>query len=244
MTTAILPSARKRIDEDEDELYPTRDGEPLGETDLHRQITADLIAVLMAKYQDDPDVYVSGNNFLYYEQGKPEKVVSPDCYVVFGVEMRLRDTFMSWRENNLLPHVVFEITSKKTKKKDTTSKFEIYQSTLNVPEYFLFDPKGDYLRPNLKGYRLVNGLYVPIRHEANRLYSEQLNVYLTQEGNRLRVIDAATGQPLHTPGELARIAAEQTRIAAEQTQRAERAEAEWARLRAEFEAFRQQKPQE
>ena len=52
--------------------------------------TRDLMIYFVDGFTDSlsrtrPDVYVSGNNFVYYEEGDPKKRVSPDCYVVFGV---------------------------------------------------------------------------------------------------------------------------------------------------------------
>ncbi len=36
-------------------------------------------------YAANPMVHVAGNNSLYYEEGNPRKVISPDIYVVYGV---------------------------------------------------------------------------------------------------------------------------------------------------------------
>ena len=41
--------------------YPTSDGKPMAETDLHRDLMIALIETLKWWFADDPDVYVSGN---------------------------------------------------------------------------------------------------------------------------------------------------------------------------------------
>ena len=41
--------------------YPTRDGRPMAETDVHRDLMVDTIKRLQARYAADPNVYVSGN---------------------------------------------------------------------------------------------------------------------------------------------------------------------------------------
>ena len=175
--------------------YPTSDGEPIGESDLHRDVTVYLIEGLKAFYADrTADVYVSGDNFIYYARNMPSKVVSPDVYVVFGVEHRQRDTFMTWKEGGRLPSVVIEISSRSTERIDVGRKMDLYAKTLKVAEYFLFDPKLEYLDPPLAGFRLVNGEYVPIPLINGRMYSEQLKLELVIAGNRLRLYDPAKGE--------------------------------------------------
>ena len=65
--------------------YPESDGEPLGETDKHRDLTLELILTLRFFFQRKKNVYVSGDLMMYYEEGNPTKVISLDVFVVFGV---------------------------------------------------------------------------------------------------------------------------------------------------------------
>lgn len=225
---ALEKSRPKRIH------YPTSDGKPMGETDKHVDLILDGKAALMIHFADRPDVYVAGNNFIYYEAGNPKARVSPDLYVVYGVPMRQRNPYLTWQESGRCPNVVFEFTSRATRREDTHKKFTLYEQTLRVPEYVMFDPTRDYLKPPLKGFRLTNGVYVPIPLLDDRLYSEQLNLYITYEGTRLRFYDPQKREWLLTPLENARRAEEEAR-------RAEAAEAEVARLRAELEALRKQR---
>jgi len=219
MATAIFnPTALKAV------VYPTRDGRPMGETDKHRELMAYLIAALKTYFADQPNIYVSGNNFVFWEEGNPKARISPDTYVVFGAEMRLRDSYMAWKEGGLLPNVVFEVTSRKTQREDVETKLPLYEQTLRTSEYFLFDPTGDYLRPRLQGYRLINGRYVRLELINDRLHSEKLGLDLVQEGETLRLYDPTKGEFLLTALELAR------RAAAD--------EAEIAQLRAEIEALK------
>lgn len=103
-------------------------------------------------------MYVSGNLFIYYEEGNPQAVMSPDVFVVFGVSNRKRRTYKTWQENGKLPSFILEITSKTTQRKDEVEKPQLYAS-LGVQEYFQYDPTADYLKPQLKGARLVEGRY-------------------------------------------------------------------------------------
>ena len=62
--------------------YPESDGQPMAETELHREEMTYLIQALQSWYRDEPDIHVGGNLFLYYVQGNPRAVVSPDVYVI------------------------------------------------------------------------------------------------------------------------------------------------------------------
>ena len=215
--------------------YPTRDGRPMGETDLHRRDMMDLIATLQARFAADPRAYVSGNLLLFYEQGNNRRHVSPDVFVVFGVpKLPLRDNYLLWREGKG-PDVVIEITSKTTRTEDKTKKLALYRDVLRVPEYFQFDPTEDYLKPPMQGHRLVEGRYDPIAPVDGRLPSAGLGLHLERDGGELRLFDPATGRRLLTPQEAAD---EAGRREAEERARAERAEAENERLRREIEALR------
>ena len=117
MGTATLTPATPGV-----AVYPTRDGRPLGETDKHRELMAYLIAALKSHFSGQPDVYISGNSFVFWEEGKPKSRISPDTYVVFGAEIRLRDSYMARKEGGLLPGVVFEVTSRATQREDLETK--------------------------------------------------------------------------------------------------------------------------
>jgi len=179
--------------------YASSDGNPMAETDLHRDIAVYVIEALKAHFAPRPEVYVSGNNFIYYEEGNPKARVSPDAYVVTGVGMHPRDSYFVWREGGAVPDVVFEFTSRKTRREDTDTKRPLYEQSLGVPEYFLFDPRGDYLKPRFQGFRLIEGGYVSLEVVDGRLYSQRLGLDLVQDGQLLRLVDPRTGERLLTP---------------------------------------------
>jgi Uma2 family endonuclease len=200
--------------------YPTSDGRPMAETDLHRDLMVALIKTLQARYAADRMVYVSGNLLLFYVRGNKRKHLAPDVFVVKGVPKRQRDNYLVWEEGKG-PDFVIELTSSSTRREDTAKKFQLYREMLHIPEYFLFDPKGDYLKPQLRGYRLDAGEYVPIEPVGGRLPSDVLGLHLEQHGSDLKLYDPATGQWLFSPEE-----------------QVARAEAEVERLRREIEALR------
>jgi len=194
--------------------YPESDGQPMAETDVHRDEMTDIINTLKQFFQDQPEVYVSGNLFLYYEEGKPAACVAPDVFVVKGVPKGRRRSYKLWEEGRA-PAMVIEITSRKTRHEDQQDKRTVYAMLkVKVREYFLYDPLAEYLRPPLQGYRLERGAYVPILpHEDGSLPSQEVGVRLTIIDHRLRLIDAR-GEILLTPDEEAaarRVAEERLR---------------------------------
>jgi Uma2 family endonuclease len=180
--------------------YPTSDGKPMAETDWHRDLMNALIQTLAGYYAADPMVYVSGNLLVFYKPGNRRRHLSPDVFVVKGVAKHQRPNYLIWVEGKG-PEVVIELTSQSTRDEDVEDKYELYQDTLRVPEYFLFDPLGDYLQPQLQGHRLRRGRYEPIAPVKGRLPSKVLGLHLEGNGSELRLYDPATKQWLPTPQE-------------------------------------------
>lgn len=169
--------------------YPTSDGRPMGETDLHRRIMADAIERL-SRYFAGQQVYVSGNILLFYEQGSPLRHVSPDVLVTNGLAPGDREQYLLWREGRA-PDIVIEITSKSTRREDLRQKFALYRDVLRVREYFLYDPCGDYLSPPLQGYRLAGKTYRPVaRDDDGSLVSVELGLTLKAGDAELVLFDA------------------------------------------------------
>ena len=238
MSLATLPRIVSPAD------YPESDGKPMAETDLHLEEMLALIAILQDRYRDAPEVYVAGNNFIYFDEGNPGARLSPDVYVVFGAPKRLRRTYKLWEESRA-PAFVLEVSSRQTWPEDEGNKKAIC-ARLGVAEYFLYDPEGDYLEPPLQGFRLEKRAYLPLPMDnEGRLFSQALGLKLRLDNGRLQLIEAASGERLLRPQDAyaARREAEARATAAEQAARREEearltAEAELARLRAELERLR------
>ena len=188
--------------------YPTSDGQPMAETTLHRKVMFDLIYGLERRYDRVPDVWVGGNLFLCYERGNPRACLAPDVVLAKGVTKWDRPNYLLWEETP--PSLVVEVTSRKTRREDKRDKKDTYER-IGVEEYLLFDPYGEYLRPSLQGLRLERGRYQPIPlEEDGSLISRATSLIFRREGQRLRMVDFATGEPLLWPEER-----EQARLQAE-----------------------------
>jgi Uma2 family endonuclease len=172
--------------------YPTSDGQPMAESPEHAQVMMDLFFGLQLRYAAVADAWVGINFFLFYEQGNLKARVSPDVMLAKGVARWNRPNYLLWKER--APSLIVEVTSRKTRSKDTGPKKSLYER-IGVEEYILFDPFGEYLRPQLQGYRLLRGRYQPIPlSEDGTLLSRTTGLRMKSEGRRLRLIDGATGE--------------------------------------------------
>ncbi len=205
-------------------FYPDSDGQPMAESDLHRDLMIYAIEALDTHFRDRDDVYVSGNMFVYYERGNPESVVAPDVFVVIGAPRHKRRSYRMWEEPKG-PDFIMEVTSAATRARDEGAKRGIY-AYLQVPEYFQLDPTGDYLDPPLQGQRLRGRNYqqVPPKTlpDGTLVAASEvlgLELRLTPGNAELRFYDPAIGRTLKSR--------------AEAEDEIERLRAELARLRGE-----------
>lgn len=234
--------------------YPESDGKPMAETDLHREIMFFLIHTLRRFFKEKV-VYVSGNLLIYFVEGDPHRSVAPDCFVAFGVPARDRNTYKTWEEGKF-PDVVFEVTSRKTRREDFSIKQPLY-ARLGVKEYYIYDPTRDYLKPPLQGFELIDQELVPMKpRKINGLLnspeyvSRSLGLRLSLDSwGKLELFDAESGEQLLDNEEaltqaeieinIQREKAQQEALRAEQeTQRAQKAEQEVAQLRAQIDRLK------
>ena len=195
-------------------VYPTSDGQPMAETQIHGECMMYVTYALRRYFpkRGREDVYVGSNNFLYYEQGNPRAVVAPDVYVVVGAPAYPpRDTYMLWNEPKA-PDFVLEVTSASTRRDDERRKRDLY-AALGVSEYFMYDPRAEYLAPPLQGFRLQeDGEYrrlpavTVLANRGTAVASEVLGLELRddREARLVRLHDRATGEDLPTYEEVDR----------------------------------------
>ena len=224
--------------------YPSSDGKPVAETDLHFDRLTDVAKMLKRRYEGRDDVYVGANLLVYDVPTRPKSHLAPDVFVVFGVPGHRRDVFKLWEERP--PAFVLEITSKTTRRDDLDKKRRRY-AAWGVGEYFLYDPRAEYLTPPLRGLSLAGGRYreMPERVLPNGergLVSEVLGLHPWLRDGELRLYDPEAGADLLTPVEqdaradaaVAQVRVEAARADAEAKARAEaeaRADTAEARIR-------------
>ena len=236
--TAITNSGNLEI------IYPSTDGEPVAETSVHLWAMITTLTVLDSYIQTlaqelglppERQGIVLANQFMYYEMGNPNKRVAPDVMVIPNVGAGGRDNYKIWEEHQV-PTVIFEITSESTRTNDQPGKkdgkFELYQK-LGVQEYWLFDPKGEWIPEQLRGYQLTNGAYIAITDARSRV----LGLRLTVEGSVIGHYREATGEKLLPPNELIAQLVQERQARLEAQREAEYQRQEVARMRARMVAL-------
>ena len=218
--TATIPVAQAT-----EPFYPSADGKPVAETYDHLYALLTTLEVLK-QYLSGRQATVLADQFLYYAQGYPKLRVAPDVMVIFDVTPGGRDNYKIWLEGQV-PTVIFEMTSEGTKDQDQIFKKTLYEQ-LGVKEYWIFDPKGEWVEEQLRGYRLRGEIYEPIQDSR----SEPLQLRLVIEGRLIGFYREDTGEKLLIPEEL-KVALRQEVLARQQAEeRAERAEAQVEQLKA------------
>ena len=148
------------------------------------------------------DVVLGDNNNVYCYDANGELItVAPDVFIAFGVQNRdesLWDgSYFVGRDGRPSPIFVMEIGSESTWANDLTDKMDMYAG-MGVPEYWLLDVTGGrWYKFPLKGYRLVDDVYVEIEMTnladgSTRGHSESLGLDLCWEDGDIRLYDPAT----------------------------------------------------
>jgi Uma2 family endonuclease len=221
-------------------IYPSSDGEPVAETYDHLYVILTTLEVLK-QYLTGRQATVLANQFLYYSQGFPRLRIAPDVMVIFDVEPGGRDNYKTWEEGQV-PVVIFEMTSKGTQDQDKTFKKTLYEQ-LGVQEYWLFDPKGEWIEQKLQGYRLRGEIYEPITDSR----SEPLQLRLVVEDKLIGFYREDTGEKLLIPDELAQALNQETQArqlaeerAEQERQQREQAQQQLAEMEATLARYREQ----
>ena len=208
-------------------IYPSSDGEPVAESYDHFYAISMTLEVLK-QYLSNRQATVLANQFLYYAQGFPKLRVAPDVMVIFEVEPGGRDNYKIWEERQV-PKVIFEMTSRGTRNEDRFTKKDLYER-LEVEEYWLFDPRGEWIAEKLQGYRLGEYGYQLVKD--NR--SEVLQLRLEIEGKLIGFYREDNGEKLLIPDELVSALNAEKQRAEVERQRADELESLLARYREQF----------
>jgi hypothetical protein len=138
--------------------------------------------------------------------------------VIFDVAPGGRDNYKIWEEGQV-PSVIFEVTSAGTQAQDQNFKKTLYEQ-LEVEEYWLFDPKGEWIEEQLRGYRLHRGEYELITDGR----SQPLQLRLQPEDQLIAFYREDTGEKLLIPSELRQALRQAETQVEQERQRAEQAE--------------------
>ena len=221
-----------------DVLYPCSDGRPMADNVWQSRAILRAAGDLEVAH---PEALAVADILVYPEEGNPRNRIAPDVLVAFGVGTHSRSSYLVWEEGKP-PDWVLEVASPSTAANDLDFKRRAY-AAMGVPEYWLFDPKGDVFppgQPQLQGLALSDGGYARL---APRLVdglamirSGVLGLDLRADGEFIRMRDPATRQDILHQRELKALAERETARAQREAARREVAEA-----RAKREAERAQR---
>ena len=219
-------TVRQRETRADPTVYPVE--EQVGEDLLQRWIVDTLwplIAALFAKR--GKNALVGADQFIYWEQYNPRKVVAPDLYVLPGVDPSTRVKAWKVWETGIVPSFALEVMSGDDTK-DVELSPERY-AELGAGEVIVFDPDWERRRDGVR-FRLFRrqkrGLILVEATHEDRVYAKALGCWLRSLGEgdevRLRVGLGKRGEELlPTHQELAQREAELAQREAERAQREE-----------------------
>ncbi|MGK4000389.1 Uma2 family endonuclease [Sorangium sp. So ce1024] len=178
--------------------------------------------------------FVGADQFIYYQQFDPSKVVAPDVYVLPGVAPGRR--VRSWKvwETGMAPSFALEVASSDDPYKEYADVLERYRE-LGVKELVIFDPDWERGPDRVRWLRYrklkTRGFVQVETTNADRIYARVLGCWLRAIGageeTRLRLATGPEGEALFpTAAEAERAASEMERAASEM----ERAASEMERV--------------
>ena len=219
----------------DDVFYPSSDGRPMSDNMWQAEAIMNAAGDLGSVR---PKALVAADILVYPEKGNRRNNIAPDVLVGLGLGTHKRSSYFVWEEGKP-PDWVLEVASPSTKKKDLDDKRRKY-AEMGVPEYWLFDPKGDVYppgTPRLQGLKLADGEYRPLKSRLvdgkRMIRSEVLGLDVRVEDELLRFRDVATGKDVRHRDEIE--ADEERALAAIERHRAatERAHAATERAQAQ-----------
>jgi Putative restriction endonuclease len=122
--------------------YPESDGKPMVGADWQAEALCLLVGNLKLLLKD---AYVAMDIFWYPVQKVPSIVASPDLLVAFGRSPERRSSYRQWNEDNIPPHVVFEIQSPGNKQQEMAAKLKFYEK-YGVQEYYVYYAKKEVMQ--------------------------------------------------------------------------------------------------
>ena len=211
----------------QDVLYPCSDGRPMADNAWQSRAILRAAGDLEVAH---PDALAVADILVYPEEGNSKNRIAPDVLVAFGVGTHSRSSYLVWEEGKP-PDWVLEVASPSTASKDLDFKRRAY-AAMGVPEYWLFDPKGDVFpagQPQLQGLALSGGGYARLAPRLadglEMIRSGVLGLDLRAEGEFIRMRDPATRADILRQGELKALAERETARAQREAARREVAEA-------------------
>lgn len=214
-------------------VYPESDGQPMADNTKQFRWIVVIKENLEILFANVDDVFVAGDLLWYPVQGNNKIRQAPDAMVVFGRPKGDRGSYRQWEEDNIPPHVVFEILSPGNRAAEMTKKAIFYQR-YGVEEYYIYDPDAVELTGLLR-----SGNWLEPIEQMNGWVSPRLGIRFELKEDTLEIY-RPDGQKFLTSVELDQLREQERQRAEQEYQRAEqeRQRAEQERQRADEERQR------
>jgi Uma2 family endonuclease len=207
---------------EDDIIYPPSDGQPMADNTKQFELIVLIKKNLDLLFANDENVFVAGDLFWYPVKGDNNTRRAPDVMVVFGRPKGDRGSYLQWKEENIIPQVVFEILSPGNTHREIIAKYNFYQR-YGVEEYYLYDPETGELTGWLRGENELQEIA-----EIIGWVSPRLGVRFEISNGKLQIF-RADGQQFLTFLEL-------DQLREQERERAEQAESQLQALRALLES--------
>ena len=204
VTAAAAAASNVRATRADDVFYPSSDGRPMSDNMWQGKAITNADGDLESAH---PKALVAADILVYPEKGNNRNRIAPDVLVGLGLGPHKRSSYFVWEEGKP-PDWVLEVASPGTEAEDRGSKRRKY-AEMGVPEYWMFDAKGDVYppgTPRLQGLKLVDGEYRPLKSRLvdgrRTIRSEVLGLDIRVDGELLRFRDVATGRDVRHRSEI------------------------------------------
>ena len=195
-------------------VYPDSDGEPMADNTKQFGWIVVIKENLEILFVNVDDVFVAGDLLWYPVQGNNKLRQAPDAMVVFGRPKGSRGSYRQWEEDNIPPHVVFEILSPGNRTGKMLQKIIFYQR-YGVEEYYVYDPD----EVELTGFTRAGDWLEPIE-QMNGWVSPRLGIRFELKEDTLEIY-RPDGQKFLTSVELDQLREQEYQRAEQEYQRAE-----------------------
>ena len=107
-----------------------------------------IMGNLDLQFQDDPNVFVAMDNFIYAVEGDAASCIAPDVYVAFGRPKGHRGSYKVWEEEDIFPQVVFEIFSPSNTVQEMIEKRD-FCFHHGAEEFYVYNPETNILEGDI-----------------------------------------------------------------------------------------------
>jgi Uma2 family endonuclease len=202
---------------EEEIIYPINDGNRLSDNTKQFNWIMLIKANLDVRFARRDDVFISGDMLWYPTRGDNKTRIAPDVMVVIGRPKGDRGSYQQWNEENVTPHVAFEILSPGNTAKEMNDK-RLFYDVYGIEEYYQYNPDTN----DLEIWTRQNGGDLVRVDDVQNFVSPLMQIRFERTEDDLMIYHP-DGEPFYTMLEVTERADEEKQRASEEKQRADEA---------------------